>query len=117
MMSGFFSVLSAAALLLSVLALFFAVRTAALVRELQRAQPDLRASRLKSLETSLEDLSETVTALANRVKMMRVRTAVNHVPDSKQPATGFPDPYTDPDRWRAAMNSRIAQGRHQLPKN
>lgn len=107
MMVGFFNVLSAAALLTSILALFFSVRSAARVRELQQAKPDWRASRLQSIETSIEDLAETVSALANKIKMMRVRTVVAHPGQSEK----LPDPYKDPDGWRKAMNSRLASDR------
>lgn len=104
MLNGFFNVWSAGAFLISCLALYLSVRNAARVRELSRRQPDLRASRLQSIETSLEELSETVRELANRVKMMRVRTAINHTSDKRG---GLPDPYQDPDAWRREANKSL----------
>lgn len=46
-----------------------------------RAQLHSVVSKISSLETKLEETSETLSVLANRVKMQRVRTAANHVSD------------------------------------
>lgn len=51
----------------------------------------------------MDELETTLEVLANRVKMMRVRTAANHVKD--QPTE--PDPYKDPEAWRKAMNLKL----------
>jgi hypothetical protein len=63
---------------------------------------------LQLLERNLNDQQETMTELANRVKMMKVRSAVRH--GSTDP-DAMPDPYRDPDGWRNAMNRRIAAKR------
>jgi hypothetical protein len=63
-------------------------------------------SRVQSLEQSVEDTRLTLEQLANRVKMMRVRNAVNHTTDKTDP-----DPYRDPNAWRTEMNRKLAQRR------
>lgn len=116
-MSVTFSVLSALSFILSIAACLFAARRATQRPELQgrwRSSTDLR---LASLETSRDELSATLADLANRVKMMRVRTAVNHVQAAKGDAQvprspdDEPDPKTEPDRWREWMNARLARKR------
>jgi hypothetical protein len=108
MWPAFFNVLSVAACTLSLAALWFAVRNVTVVRELQARLTRFPLSRLDSLETSLADQAEAMTVLANRVKMHRVRTAANHIPDDKPT---LPDPYRDPDAWRKAMNARLQKGK------
>lgn len=106
-MGDFSFALSVAACFLSLLAAFSAVRTAVALRELQDRWPHLSESRLDSLETSLAEQADALQAVANRVKMQRVRNAANHVGTT----TAEPDPYKDPDAWRQAMNKRIAAQR------
>lgn len=103
-MDGFFNALSVAAFILSILAALFSARLATLVQALREQLRAFPLSRLKSVETSQEEIAETVKQLANRVKMQRVRTAINHTND--EPTN--PDPYTNPDAWRRAANKRIA---------
>jgi hypothetical protein len=103
-MNGFFIALAAVALLLSILACLFAAAAAAQTRELRHLSPSLVESRVTSLETSLAEWTETVRALADRVKMQRVRNAVSHA--TKQPDN--PDPYTNPDEWRKVANRQLA---------
>lgn len=106
-MSGFFIAWIAATCFLSLVAVLACVLTAARVRELQDRLSHLPVSRLKSVETSLTELQEGLEAVANRVKMMRVRNAANHVPDKP----GAPDPYTNPDEWRKEMNRTLARSK------
>lgn len=84
----------------------FVARTAAHVRELRDQFARFKRSDTESLQLQLRELSETVEQLANRVKMQRVRNAINHVPD--KPSTDLPDPHKDPDGWRRAMNAKLA---------
>jgi len=83
-------------------------RIAVRVRGLQVRYARLRASDSESLQQQLRDLSETVEQLANRVKMMKVRNAINHVngPGSR----GEPDARLDPEGWRAWKNSQLKTG-------
>ena len=103
-MNATFSVLSALSFILSIAACLFAARRATQGPELQARWKSSTDLRLASLETSRDELSQTLADLANRVKMMRVRTTIAH-PGKTDGA--FPDPYKDPEAWRKAMNSRI----------
>lgn len=103
-MSAFFNVLSVASFICCAAVVFWLVRLAIAVQELQRLRQLSSASRMESLQTSLDETNAALEALANRVKMHRVRTALNHVKDP--PAE--PDPYTDPDAWRRTMNKQLA---------
>jgi hypothetical protein len=47
--------------------------------------------------------------VANRVKMMKVRGAANHVREDRPSET--PDPYKNPDAWRLWMNNQMARGK------
>ena len=69
----------------------------------------LPESALRSLKESVQEHSDELLAIANRVKMMKVRAATSHTDGKK--SDGLPDPYKDPDGWRAAMNSRMAKQR------
>jgi hypothetical protein len=103
-MNASFSVLSVLSFILSIAACLFVARIATQLRELRRQPQALPLSRLKSLETSLEETQDALAEVANRVKMMRVRSATNHV----RPSNATPDPHTDPDAWRKMMNSRLS---------
>lgn len=59
----------------------YAVRIAARRTELPRAELRSYASKLASIEEIQSEQAETLKQLANRVKMQRVRTAINHVSD------------------------------------
>lgn len=109
-MSDIFNVLAVLAFLLSLLACFSAARTAEAPRELRELLRHSPISRLKSLETSRAEMGDELQALANRVKMMRVRRATDHVRDDKPEETD-PDPHREPDRWRDWMNGRLARDR------
>ena len=102
-MSVISSALSVLAFFLSCGALFFSARSATAVRELQDRLHPLPLSRLSSLETSLADTQGALAEVVNRVKMMKVRNAANHV----KRETEEPDPYKDPDLWRQMMNRKI----------
>lgn len=101
--------LSATALVTSCGAILFLVRTVARVQALQDQFARLPVSRIESLATAQAELADTMEALANRVKMQRVRNAANHVPD--QAPSSIPDPHRDPDGWRKAMNAKLALAR------
>ena len=60
---------------------FFAARFAVRRMEFPQAKLASFESKLRSIEHSLLEQAETLTQLANRVKMQRVRTAINHVSD------------------------------------
>jgi len=94
-------------LILSAAACLFAARAAARAQELQDRLTVLPWSQLQSLASSLTDTQETLTELANRVKMMRVRNAVRHTDDSKN---GEPDARLDPERWRIWKNAQLRAG-------
>jgi len=67
---------------------FFAARFAVRRTEFPQAKLASFESRLRSIEASQAEQAETLTTLANRVKMQRVRTAINHVNDhASEPAT------------------------------
>lgn len=109
-MTDISSVLSALAFFLSIAAAFYSARSVTLARELRDRLSPFPESRLRSLETSQAELSDALTEVANRVKMMKVRGAVNHV-RSDQAKSDDPDPHKEPDRWREWMNSRLARAR------
>lgn len=68
------AILCVASLVLS----YFAVRTATRRTAFPQQKLALLESKLASIENSMTDQGETLNALANRVKMQRVRTAINH---------------------------------------
>lgn len=106
-MSGFFNVLSACSFILSIAACFFAARTATRTQELQDQLARLPLSRLQSLEASMTEQADALLTLANKMKMQKVRGAADHV----RPRGELPDPYTDPDGWRKAMNTKLGLGK------
>lgn len=107
MWNAFFSVLSAAIAFLSALAALHHARSAARASALPLEKALSCESRVLLIERSLNDQQEVLTELANRVKMMKVRSAVRHgtMIDDR------PDPYKDPDAWRKHMNLELAKGR------
>lgn len=106
-MSEIFSVAGAASWLFCLILAFLLARIAARVSEFEDRVRSLNGSQSESLSARLSELEETVSLLANRVKMMRVRNAVTHT----DKPSGLPDPHRDPDGWRRAMNSRLAQSK------
>jgi len=109
-MSGISSVLSALSFILSIAAIFFAARTATAAQELRDKLQRSPVSRIASLEESHQNMAEELQHLANRVKMMKVRRATDHVRDD-EPRSREPDPYKDPDAWRASINSKLARAK------
>lgn len=108
---GFFSVLSASICILCAVVAFWHAQSA--IRASESLAPRLRSIELQtqSLKDSQTDLATTLTDLANRVKMQRVRTVIAH----GQGNAAEPDPYKDPDGWRKMMNSRIAANKFRSP--
>lgn len=82
----------------------FVARNAARDAESLRKRVRSCESRTESLSNSLDELTGTVTEIANRAKMQRVRAAANHATGS----SGEPDPYKNPDEWRSMMTRKIA---------
>jgi hypothetical protein len=56
------------------------------------------------LEDSRIETLQTLTDLANRIKMQKVRAATRHADASRDD----PDPFKNPDEWRSMMNKRLA---------
>lgn len=73
---------------------FFAARFAVRQTGFPLAKLASFESRLRSIEASQAEQAETLTQLANRVKMQRVRTAINHIADPE------PEPGTIKDQLR-----------------
>jgi hypothetical protein len=98
--------LSVLALLGSLLACLFAVRSAARAEELLARCVALRPYSKELLDTRLSELEESVELLANRLKMTKVRNAATHVKSSQ----GEPDPRVDPEGWRSWQNKQLKTG-------
>jgi hypothetical protein len=104
-LNGFFSALSVA------LCIYCAIRAISAAQRAARVSVSVQAKlascelRIESLLTSRDGMVVALDALAQRVKMQRVRAATDHAIGSK---SDMPDPYKDPDGWRAAMNAKIA---------
>jgi len=59
---------------------------------------------------SLELLQTELERLSNRVKMQRVRNVTEH--GRTQTGNGsMPDPRTNPEEWRLAMNRKLAEAK------
>jgi hypothetical protein len=101
------SVLIALTFAASLVATFLAVRSAARVWELQQALQSFKPLAAQSLETRLNELEQTLSLVANRVKMTKVRNAVTHTDRDKD---GEPDAKSDPERWRAWKNAQLRAG-------
>lgn len=117
MWADFSTALTVGACLLSLVACWFAARTAIRqrvlldhLRDLSLSHEELRShSGSAKLQSRLDELEQTVEVLANRVKMQKVRNAALHVQRDADP--GLPDPYKDPDGWRRAMNTKLGLGK------
>lgn len=105
-MSGFSIALTVTALVISLAAALLTARIAVRVQALRDQFARFKRSDTESLQQQLSELHETVAQLANRVKMMKVRNAINHVGD--KPSSDLPDPHRDPDGWRRAMNAKLS---------
>lgn len=114
MLSGFFNVLSVSSCILCAALAIYAARRAIRGPESQDRRLRSVELRLQSTETSLDALSTELQALANRVKMQRVRNATEH--GIKRPSDDeLPDPTSQPDAWRSAMNRRLAFNQVRKP--
>jgi hypothetical protein len=101
------SVLIVSSLLASLVATFLAVRSAARVQELQQAFPSFRKLDAELLNQRVNECEETLSLLANKVKMTKVRNAVTHVNRDKG---GEPDARLDPEAWRTWKNAQLRSG-------
>jgi hypothetical protein len=99
-----FCALSAAIAAASCLGAFLSARRAAHDVELPLVKLRSIESRTVLTERSLNDVSEVLTELSNRVKMMKVRGSLRH----QDASPTEPDPYKDPDGWRNMMNRKLA---------
>lgn len=102
-MGAFSSVAIAGFCLICAAVSVWSVRAARHVVASQAAKLRSVESAVRLLTTSQQETSELLEALANKVKMQRVRNVVAHGAGSKS----MPDPYRDPDGWRKAMNAKI----------
>ena len=118
-MSGFSIALPALCLLLSIVAAFFAARSARIAQDLRdrferfKTQQMRSPSDVGSLSARLDELESTMEVLANRVKMQKVRNAANH---AERADAGLADPYKDPDRWRQQMNAQLSRDKFRVGK-
>lgn len=71
------------------------------------AQARSAISHVQSLRESVEAMQLELERLANRVKMQKVR----NMERGPIPSGDMPDPYREPNEWRAAMNRKLAQSR------
>jgi len=101
------SVLIALSLVASLVATFWAAQSAGRVWELQQALAAFKPLAAQSLETRLSELEQTLSVVANRVKMTKVRNAVTHLERDKN---GEPDAKSDPEGWRAWKNQQLRAG-------
>lgn len=102
-----FSVLIALSLLGSLVAIFLAARSVVLVQELRQAFAAWKPLDSRSYETRLDEYEKTLTLLANKLKMTRVRNAITHVGRDND---GEPDAKSDPEAWRAWKNMQLRAG-------
>lgn len=104
---------SAIALLVSLIACFYAVKDATALASLQERMKISPVSRLESCESSIESLAVEMGNLANRVKMIKVRRAADHVKDDdgNDRLPGEPDWRKDPEAWRNWKNQQIQAAR------
>lgn len=110
-MSGFFIALCVILCLASAVASIYGARDArAALESLEREVASLTSS-MESLRDSQTSTLETLEALANKVKMQRVRNVVAHSAGSARE----PDAYSDPESWRKAMNRKLGMA-HVAPK-
>ena len=106
--SAIFSVLSVVLCSCCLIGCVFHARRAHRNSAPQAAQIRSVISRQASFNESLEAMQLELERLANRVKMQRVRNVTEH---GRTPAGEMPDPYREPNEWRAAMNRKLAQSR------
>lgn len=83
-------------------------RFAAVWAELSALRTNLDQSPSQSLQQRLTSMEEALAALATSVKMSKVRQAGIV---GERNGSRMPDPYTDPDGWRSAMNAKLGASR------
>jgi uncharacterized coiled-coil protein SlyX len=106
-LSGFFCASTVCTSVLYLRAVSRVAKRAALAPEWLQKRVASQESSIQLLTSSLDEQRELLTALANKVKMQRVRNVVAHNAGSPDE----PNPYTNPDEWRSMMNKRLAQAR------
>jgi len=94
-------------LLASLVAISLAARSAVAVQELRQAFQVLKRSDSKSFETRLDEYEKTLSLLANKLKMTKVRNAITHI---NRDSDGEPDAKSDPEAWRAWKNAQLRAG-------
>jgi hypothetical protein len=102
-----FSVLIALNFTASLVAIYLAVRSAGRVLELQLAFQRFKPLDAQLLETRLSEYESTLSLLANRLKMTKVRNATMHLERDKG---GEPDAASDPEGWRRWKNAQLRAG-------
>lgn len=102
-----FGVATAICLLCSLGALLFAARAVRLAMELRQHWQQSATSSGAALSQRMDEAEETLKVIANRLKMMKVRGAANHV---RRDNGDEPDPRSDPEGWRAWKNSQLRAG-------
>lgn len=107
MWTVFFNVLTVLSFIGSLAAIFLAVRLAVRGSELQQAFQRFRPLDAPLLEQRLSELEQTLSLLANKLKMTRVRNAVTHTDRDKK---GEPDAKSDPEAWRTWKNAQLRAG-------
>lgn len=105
-MDDFVYALIVASFVLSVLACLFAAGAVTRASALARRPLGSSESALKSVRQSVAEVESALQELATTVRMMKTRRAARML-DGKE--TLDPDPYTQPDQWRNAMNARLAR--------
>jgi hypothetical protein len=101
------SALIVLSLLLSLAAIFFAARSVVLAQELRQHWLVSKQWDSKSFETRLDEYEKTLSLLANKLKMTKVRNAITHIGRDND---GEPDAKSDPEAWRAWKNSQLRAG-------
>ena len=91
----------------SLVAIFLAARVAARGLELQLAFQRFKPLDAQLLEQRLSEFEQTLSLLANRLKMTRVRNAVTHTERDKG---GEPDAKLYPEAWRTWKNAQLRAG-------
>lgn len=104
-----FNALTVLSLLASLVATWLGVRNAVAALELRHRFESFKTLDAQSLEQRLSEYESTLSLLANRLKMTKVRNAVTHVDRDKG---GEPDPRLDPEAWRAWKNAQLRAGQY-----
>lgn len=103
------SVLIALSLLGSLVAMFLAARSVVLVQELRQVLQASKQWDSRSFETRLDEYEKTLSMLANKLKMTKVRNAITHIDRDNG---GEPDARSDPEAWRTWKNAQLRAGQY-----